>query len=129
MTGLERIRDAFQTARADGRAALMPYFTLGYPDARRLAGGGGGDRRRRRRPDRAGRALLRPAGRRPDHPALHPGGAGAGHDRARAAWSMVADLRRRGVSQPLLLMGYVNPILAYGVERFAADAARPGRMG
>ena len=31
-TGLARIASAFASARAEGRAALMPYFTLGYPD-------------------------------------------------------------------------------------------------
>src|SRR4030066_1931980 len=31
MTGQERISAAFQQARAAGRAALMPYYTLGYP--------------------------------------------------------------------------------------------------
>ena len=32
LTGLERIAAAFATARARGTAALMPYYTLGYPD-------------------------------------------------------------------------------------------------
>jgi tryptophan synthase alpha chain len=43
--------------------------------------------------------------------------------------SMTAGLRSRGVGQPLLLMGYINPILAYGIERFAADAAQAGADG
>lgn len=30
---------------------------------------------------------------------------------------------------PLVLMGYVNPVLSYGVERFAADAAASGVSG
>jgi tryptophan synthase alpha chain len=34
-----------------------------------------------------------------------------------------------GVTIPLLLMGYYNPILQYGVERFAADAAAVGVDG
>ena len=80
-TGLARIAAAFAVARAEGRAALMPYFTLGYPDIPTSEAVIRADRRRRRRPDRAGRALLRPAGRRADHPALDPGGAGARHDR------------------------------------------------
>jgi tryptophan synthase alpha chain len=36
----------------------------------------------------------------------------------------VKQLRRIGVSVPLVLMGYYNPIIAYGVERFAADCAK-----
>ena len=33
MTGVERIAEAFESARADGRrAALMPYLMGGFPD-------------------------------------------------------------------------------------------------
>ncbi|HEY2916805.1 MAG TPA: tryptophan synthase subunit alpha, partial [Candidatus Limnocylindrales bacterium] len=31
--GAERIRAAFESARADGRTALIPYVVAGYPDA------------------------------------------------------------------------------------------------
>jgi tryptophan synthase alpha chain len=41
----------------------------------------------------------------------------------------VAELRRRGVSTPLVLMGYYNPILAYGQERFTRDARAAGADG
>ncbi len=41
----------------------------------------------------------------------------------------VAELRRRGVSIPLVLMGYYNPILAFGQERFAAAARQAGADG
>jgi tryptophan synthase alpha chain len=43
--------------------------------------------------------------------------------------NMVRDLRSRGVSVPLLLMGYYNPILAYGEERYAEDLAQAGVDG
>jgi tryptophan synthase alpha chain len=42
---------------------------------------------------------------------------------------IVAQLRLSGVSQPLLLMGYYNPILSYGVGRFVEDAAQAGADG
>jgi tryptophan synthase alpha chain len=38
-------------------------------------------------------------------------------------------LRLGGVSQPLLLMGYYNPILSYGPGRFVEEAARAGADG
>jgi len=41
----------------------------------------------------------------------------------------IAELRRRGVDIPLILMGYYNPILAYGLERFIRDAAETGADG
>jgi tryptophan synthase alpha chain len=41
----------------------------------------------------------------------------------------ITELRKRGVSIPLILMGYYNPILAYGLARFIADAAAAGADG
>lgn len=41
----------------------------------------------------------------------------------------VRQLRQRGVDVPLLLMGYLNPVMRYGVERFCADAANAGVDG
>jgi tryptophan synthase alpha chain len=43
--------------------------------------------------------------------------------------AMVAELRNRNVSTPALLMGYANPILAYGVQRCVADSAAVGVDG
>ena len=43
--------------------------------------------------------------------------------------AMIAALRARGVAQPFLLMGYFNPMLAYGLERFVAEAAAAGADG
>jgi len=43
--------------------------------------------------------------------------------------AIVADLRARGFSTPAVLMSYVNPILAYGLERFATDSAAAGVDG
>src|SRR5262249_913948 len=41
----------------------------------------------------------------------------------------VAALRARGVLAPLVLMGYFNPFLQYGVQRLARDAAAAGADG
>jgi tryptophan synthase alpha chain len=41
----------------------------------------------------------------------------------------VAELRRRGVTIPLVLMGYYNPMLAYGLEKFVCDARDAGADG
>jgi tryptophan synthase alpha chain len=41
----------------------------------------------------------------------------------------VRELRRRGVTIPLILMGYYNPILAYGLARFVEDAQAAGVDG
>ncbi len=41
----------------------------------------------------------------------------------------VAELRKRGVDIPLVLMGYYNPMLAYGLEKFVRDAVEAGTDG
>jgi tryptophan synthase alpha chain len=41
----------------------------------------------------------------------------------------VRELRRRGVEIPLILMGYYNPMLAYGLEKFVQDACDAGVDG
>lgn len=43
--------------------------------------------------------------------------------------AIVTDFRSRDADTPLILMGYVNPILAYGPERFATDARAAGLDG
>jgi tryptophan synthase alpha chain len=41
----------------------------------------------------------------------------------------VKELRGRGVDIPLILMGYYNPMLAYGLEKFIHDAVEAGADG
>lgn len=41
----------------------------------------------------------------------------------------VKELRKRGVEIPLVLMGYYNPMLAYGLEKFVRDAVDAGVDG
>jgi tryptophan synthase alpha chain len=47
----------------------------------------------------------------------------------RTCLQTVRRLRKAAVKQPLLLMGYINPILAYGIEAFVADATAAGADG
>ncbi|MBA2521228.1 MAG: tryptophan synthase subunit alpha [Chloroflexia bacterium] len=119
----------FARGRVDGRAVLIPYMTAGFPDLatsesviRGLVAGG---------------ADLIEIG----VPFSDPLADGATVQRA----SQVAlgngvrladclDLVHRlrtvhDVTIPLLFMGYYNPILRYGVEKFAEDAALVGLDG
>ena len=43
--------------------------------------------------------------------------------------ALVRDFRRQDDATPIVLMGYYNPILSYGVDRFCVDAASSGVDG
>lgn len=47
----------------------------------------------------------------------------------RKALAAIKELRNRGVNIPLILMGYYNPMLAYGPETFVKDAFDAGADG
>jgi tryptophan synthase alpha chain len=47
----------------------------------------------------------------------------------RKSLEAVKELRKRGVTIPLILMGYYNPMLAYGLEKFIRDAKEAGADG
>lgn len=123
-TGLGRIGELFTS----GHAALMPYFPLGFPDAQTsldvLVA-----------MDKAGADALEiglsfsdpladgPVIQHATQVALEQG------ITVKQALVMMAELRARGVSQPFLVMGYYNPMLAYGLERFVDEAAAAGADG
>lgn len=125
--GRARIAAAFKSAKQKQSAALMPYFTLGYPDRQTslaiveaiapysdllelgvpfsdpLADG--------------------PTIQRSTQIALQNGTTAAG------CIDMVKALRSRGMDTPVMLMGYYNPILAYGQEKYVQDVAVAGVDG
>ena len=47
----------------------------------------------------------------------------------RKSLEALKEIRRRGVNIPLILMGYYNPMLAYGLEKFVCDAVDAGADG
>lgn len=47
----------------------------------------------------------------------------------RKSLEAVRELRKRGVDVPLVLMGYYNPMLAYGLDKFVHDARDAGIDG
>jgi tryptophan synthase alpha chain len=63
-----------------------------------------------------------------DGPTIQPSMQGALENKASQApcFAAVRDLRQSGISHLLILMGYYNPILSYGIERFVVDASTSG---
>jgi len=120
---LKRIEAAFQS-----RPAFMPYFPLGFPtpeisvDVIEALARGGADL------IEVGLPFSDPLA---DGPVIQQATQIAlqqGMTVARAL-EAVRELRRREVTTPLVLMGYYNPMLAYGLERLAAEAAQAGADG
>lgn len=125
--GRFRITAAFEKAKQTQSAALMPYFTLGFPDiATSLAvveaiapysdllelGVPFSD------PLADGPTIQRST-----QIALENGTTTA------VCLQTLRQLRERGIQTPVLLMGYYNPILAYGIDRYVQDAAAAGADG
>ncbi|MBV8971057.1 MAG: tryptophan synthase subunit alpha [Sphingomonadaceae bacterium] len=124
----DRLASRFAACAADDRAALVTFVTAGDPDMDRtpqvLAAlvAGGAD------VIELGMPFTDPMA---DGPAIQ-----AGNIRSLTSGTTLAQVlaavrafRETDAATPLILMGYYNPILAYGPERFAADAAAAGLDG
>jgi tryptophan synthase alpha chain len=127
-TGIARIGEAFARAKAAGRAAFIPYITVGHPDRETVA------------------AVV---------PALVAAGAdivelgvpfsdpladGVVIQRSTQAalangvtldvcLDAVRSLRKAGVAAPIVFLGYMNPIAQKGEQAFAALCAEAGVDG
>jgi tryptophan synthase alpha chain len=122
------IRETFEKLRAEGRAALMPYLTIGYPtpvlsvDLAQAAVEAGADMLELGIPfsdPLADGATIQHT----TQVALDQG------TTVGTCLDAVAELRRRGVGVPLLLMGYYNPIFQWGTETFCAACRKVGADG
>lgn len=126
--GLTHIHDAFARAQAEGRPALMPYWTLGYPDAETSL-------RVIEAIAHAGADLIElgvpfsdpladgPVIQRASQVALERGMT------IRQCIDLTRRLRERGVTAPLLAMGYLNPLLAFGEAEYVAAWREAGADG
>ena len=121
----ERIAAAFAAARAEGRAALMPYMMGGFPDRETSAAvaeayaDAGADL------VELGVPYSDPLA---DGPVIHAAGtralaAGATLD------SVLADCERIAARVPVVPMAYANMILARGPAEFARRLADAGAAG
>ena len=123
-----QIAAAFAAANADGRTAMIPFITVGFPDlatseeiAMALV--------------EAGADLLEVA-----VPFSDPLADGSTVQRSSQVslsqgtrltdcLELVRRLRTRGVTIPLILFGYTNPFYQYGFERLATEAEEIGVDG
>ncbi len=126
--GLPALAAMFTAAKAAGRAAFLPYFPVGYPDyesslaailALAEAGADGFE---------IGVPFSDPLADGPTIQAATQVALEQGVT-VRRCLEAVRTLRARGLRQPMLLMSYLNPLLAYGPERFVSDARAAGADG
>lgn len=126
--GLAAITETFARAKAEGRATFMPFFTVGYPDlltsitVMQALADAGADALE------IGMPFSDPLA---DGPTIQHASQIALENGTRISDCVAAvrTLRERGVTIPLVMMGYLNPLLAYGLERFVTDAAAAGASG
>jgi tryptophan synthase alpha chain len=123
----ERHRNQIHGTQGKGRGVLIPYFMCGYPSAEQsmqlvlAAAAGGADIIELGMPfsdPLADGATIQHAG----HVALDRG----------MTINGCMEIARQVATQcavPLILMGYYNPVLAYGLERFCQTAAASGVCG
>ena len=123
-----RIDTTLANAREAGRSALGPYVTVGYPDVPTSTDiaeavlESGADMLELGIPF-SDPLAEGPTIQKSSFHALQQGVT------MNASLDVLRDLRQRGVDSPLIFMGYINPFLAYGMERFARDAAAAGLDG
>lgn len=126
--GLAAIEKAFAQAKTEKRAAFIPYFPIGHPDyatsleiitafaevgadiievgvpfSDPLADGPA---------IQAATQIALKNGTTPQH-----------------CVKAIGELRQRGIQTPMVLMGYVNPFMAYGYDKLTADAKKFGIDG
>ena len=125
---MSRIASRFAELRAAKRAGFIPFITAGDPDAEtsfalleKLPGAGA---------DliELGMPFSDPMADGPAIQASSVRGLKSGMS-LKGTLKLVERFRKQESTTPIVLMGYFNPIHAYGVEKFAADAGSAGADG
>ncbi|MDP2825450.1 MAG: tryptophan synthase subunit alpha [Sulfuritalea sp.] len=125
---MSRIQTTFATLAAQGRKALIPFITAGdpHPDLslplmRALVAGGADI-------IELGVPFSDPMA---DGPTIQRASERAlAHGMSlRRVLALVREFRKENPTTPVVLMGYANPVEAYGVEAFARDANEAGVDG
>ncbi|MBN2303419.1 MAG: tryptophan synthase subunit alpha [Anaerolineae bacterium] len=126
--GITALAAMFARADTEHRAAFLPYYPIGYPTyddslaAIQAMAGAGADG------FEIGIPFSDPLA---DGPTIQAATQVALENgiTVRRCLDAVRALRDRGIHQPMLLMGYLNPLLSYGLEAFVQDTKIAGADG
>lgn len=124
----DRIAEAFAAVRKDGGVPVVPFIPAGWPEIdatveiveAAVAGGAAAVEIGWPFSDPMGDG---PTNQRAYEQAIRNGATGE------TVLDAVRTLRARGVRVPLIVMGYFNPLLSYGISRFVQDAVEAGVDG
>jgi len=124
----DRIRKAFETAQTEGRIALVPYVTVGFPevglttDIVRAVSEAGAD------VIELGVPFSDPLG---DGPTIQASGHTALVNGVTPQDCIVAakEIRAAGIETPLVFMGYYNNILTVGLDEYCVSVSDAGVDG
>lgn len=120
------IKEAFARAKREGRAALIPYITAGYPSLDRLPGliaaltEAGADL------IEVGIPFSDPLA---DGPVLQKAATEALRQGTRVRGILETVRQSAADTPPLVFLTYINPVFRYGMETFCRDAAEAGIQG
>ncbi|KAI0182626.1 tryptophan synthetase [Xylaria flabelliformis] len=125
---MEPLRQTFKRCKAENRAALVTYVTAGFPKPELMPGillamqKGGAD------VIELGVPFTDPIA---DGPTIQTSNtvALANGVTIQSTLQMVKDSRAQGLTVPVLLMGYYNPLLSYGEEALLNDCKAAGVNG
>jgi len=124
---MSRIRDAFRMAEREKRAAFIPYVTAGDPNLARTV-------EIARALERAGADVLELGVPFSDPMADGPTNQRAAERALRSKTTLsgvlaTVSVLRKDSDLPIVLFTYANPVIRYGLEEFADDAAAAGVDG
>lgn len=126
--GLKSIQGAFEQAKKEKRACFMPYFPIGFPnyeeslDILRTLAKTGADI------IEVGVPFSDPLA---DGPTIQAATQQALENGTTPQMCIdaIAQLRQEGITTPMVLMGYLNPFIAYGFENLINTAQEVGIDG
>jgi tryptophan synthase alpha chain len=128
LNGLDSIAAMFARAKEQNRAAFLPYFPIGFPDYQTSLDAIHAMAESDVDGFEIGIPFSDPLA---DGPVIQAATQIALENgvTVKKCLDAVRTLREKGVTQPMLMMGYLNPLLTYGVEAFVQDAKAAGADG